>query len=275
RIAPSPQSLGLLFIYIVSFLISLPANLLALWAFMSGPPHAGSAALQNRRALGGTVCALIGCGFYSGTTAACGSWWASASYATTAWLCPCSTSCPSAGVWRDFYLVSWILSFRHCSVVIIVQLPTDNTMEQLDMVLPVWLDLCLILFFIPMAVAIFCYWCIVHIMLSRPQVGTQKHWRAIGLSTVSVFNFLVCLGPSNVSHVVEFFPKRRSSWQVCVVLPSVLNAHINPLIIDFSSSAVHKVFDKRLQRLKTWGAHCQGAGGEEMESQLQREETGA
>lgn len=82
-------------------------------------------------------------------------------------------------------LFSWILSFRHCSIVIIVQyLPTNSTMndatglpvclekftqEQLDMVFPLQLDLRLILFFIPMVVTTFCCWRFVHIMLSQPQ----------------------------------------------------------------------------------------------------------
>lgn len=34
RMAPSPQSLGLLLVYFLSFLFGLPANILALWAFV-------------------------------------------------------------------------------------------------------------------------------------------------------------------------------------------------------------------------------------------------
>lgn len=70
-------------------------------------------------------------------------------------------------------------------------------------------------------------------------------------------------------------PEEKSTWLVCAELLSALNAHMGPLISDFSSSAMHKVFDKRPQRLQHWGARCQGAGGEELESWLQREETGA
>jgi free fatty acid receptor 2 len=124
------------------------------------------------------------------------------------------------------------MSFGHCTIVIIVQyFPTNNkgtgegplvcyenfTKEQLDMVLPMWLELCLVLFFIPMVVTIFCCWCFVRIMLTQPHVGTQKCWRAVGLAAVTLFNFLVCFGPYSVSHIVGFFQKSSETWQLCPV----------------------------------------------------------
>lgn len=36
--APVPQNLGLLLVYFLSFLFGLPANILALWAFVGASP---------------------------------------------------------------------------------------------------------------------------------------------------------------------------------------------------------------------------------------------
>ncbi|ELV09361.1 free fatty acid receptor 2 [Tupaia chinensis] len=296
-----PRSVGILFIYIISFLIGLPANLLALRAFVGrvrqsqpAPIHIlllsltladllllllvpfkiVEAAYDFRWPLGEVVCALTAYGFYSGIY--CSTWLLAGisieRYRSVAF--PVQYKLfrrPLYGVIAA--LVSWILSFGHCSIVIIVQyLPTNNvshakdppvcyddfTDEQLRVVLPVRLELCLVLFFIPMAVTIFCYWRFVSIMLSRPHVGTQKRWRAVALAAVTLFNFLVCFGPYNVSHVVGYFQRRSQSWRACAVLLSALNACIDPLIFYFSSSAVRKAFHRELQRLRDWWASLSG-----------------
>ena len=86
---------------------------------------------------------------------------------------------------------------------------------------PVRLELCLVLF-IPMVVTIFCYWHFVHVVLSWAQLGPWKCWRAVGLVTVTLFKFLVCLAPYNVSHVAGFFHRKSQSWQ-CAQCCSVLS----------------------------------------------------
>uniref|UniRef100_A0A8C9PDW2 G-protein coupled receptors family 1 profile domain-containing protein n=1 Tax=Spermophilus dauricus TaxID=99837 RepID=A0A8C9PDW2_SPEDA len=279
-----PRSVGLLFIYCISFFFGLPANLLALRAFVGRvrQPHPApvhilllsltviiEAASDFHWYLPQIVCALTGFGFYSSIY--CSTWLLAGisieRYRSVAFPVQYKLSRrPLYGVIAA--LISGILSFGHCSIVIIVQyLPTHNvsdaeslpvcyenfTKEQLGVVLPVRLELCLVLFFIPMAVTTFCYWRFVHIMLSRPQVGTKKRWRAVGLAAVTLFNFLVCFGPYNVSHVVGFFQKSSQNWRACAVLFSALNACIDPLIFYFSSSAARRAFDRELRRLQTWG----------------------
>lgn len=89
-----------------------------------------------------------------------------------------------------------------------------------DVVLPGRLELCLALYFIPMVVTIFCYWYFMHSMLSLPQLGTWECWGAMGLATVTLFKFPVCLGIYNVSHGMGFFQMRSQIWRVCEVLLS-------------------------------------------------------
>ncbi|XP_007953029.1 free fatty acid receptor 2-like [Orycteropus afer afer] len=300
---PSSRNLGLLLIYVISFLIGLPANLLALRAFMQRvrQPHPApihilllsltladlllllllpfkmvEAAYNFFWPMGNTLCALTGFGFYGAIY--CSTWLLAGisieRYRGVAYPVQYKLSRrPLYGVIAA--VVSLVLSFGHSSIVIVVQyLPTNNTeshaagfpvcyegftREQLDMLLPVRLELCLVLFVIPMAVTTFCYWRFVCIMLSRPKVETQKRWRAVGLAAVTLFNFLVCFGPYNVSHVVGFFQGESQNWRACAVLLSALNACIDPLIFYFSSSAVRKAFHKWLQRLQNWCASLAGS----------------
>lgn len=287
--------------YILIFLTGLPANLLALRAFVGRvrQPHPApihilllsltladlllllllplkitEAASNFRWYLPGIVCALMGFGFYSSIY--CSTWLLAGisieRYLGVAFPVQYKLSRrPLYGVIAA--LVAWIMSFGHCTVVFIVQYLNSTqkaegmnvstcyenfTKEQLDVVLPVRLELCLVLFFIPMVVTIFCYWRFVWIILSQPHVESRKRWRAVGLVVVTLFNFLVCFGPYNVSHVVGYFQKTSESWRACAVMLSTLNACIDPLIFYFSSSAVRKAFDKKLRKLRSWGASLLG-----------------
>ncbi|XP_059940942.1 free fatty acid receptor 2-like [Mesoplodon densirostris] len=300
--ASSLQSLGFLFIYFISLLFGLPANLLALQAFVGrvrkpnpAPIHIFllsltladlllllllpfkmvEAAHNFFWPLGNLLCALTSYGFYSSIY--CSTWMlvgiSVERYRSVAFPVRYKLSRrPMYGVIAA--VASWILSLGHCSVVFVAQyLPTnkstsdaqnlsvcyDNfTTEQLKVVLPVRLEMCLVLFFIPMVVTIFCYWRFVRIILSQTQVGSQKRWRAVGLVVVTLFNFLVCFGTYNVSHVMGFFHNTSERWRVGIVMLSALNACMDPLIFYFSSSAVRKAFDKRLHRLQSWGASLSG-----------------
>lgn len=99
----------------------------------------------------------------------------------------------------------------------------SSTQEQLDVVLPVPLELCLVLFFTPTAVTVFCYWHFVCILLSWFQVGTYKHWRTVGLATVTLFKFLISFGPYNVSHVVGYSREVKAGGHAwCCSVLSVL-----------------------------------------------------
>ncbi|XP_037373873.1 free fatty acid receptor 2-like [Talpa occidentalis] len=289
------RNLCLLFLYIISFLIGLPANLVALRAFVGrvrqpqpAPIHILllsltladlllllllpfkmiEAAYDLHWPLSHTACTLTAYGFYSGIY--CSTWLLAGisieRYRSVAF--PMQYKLyrrPVYGVIAA--LVAWVMSFGHCSIVIIVlSMQNENTTvcydnftaEQEAVLLPVRLELCLVLFFIPMSVTIFCYWRFVRIMLSRPHVGAQKRWRAVALAAVTLFNFLVCFGPYNVSHVLGYIHSDSPGWRACAVFLGALNACIDPLIFYFSSSAVRKAVNRRCQLLQSWGASLAG-----------------
>ncbi|KAG8524368.1 Free fatty acid receptor 2 [Galemys pyrenaicus] len=293
------RNLCLLFLYVISFLIGLPANLLALRAFVGrvrqpqpAPIHILllsltladlllllllpfkiiEAANDFRWYLPHIVCALTAYGFYSGIY--CSTWLLAGisieRYRSVAFPVQYKLSRrPVYGVIAA--LVAWVMSFGHCSIVIIVlYLPNENTTsvgsvcydnfteKQREVLFPVRLELCLVLFFIPMGVTIFCYWRFVWIMLSRPHVEARKRRRAVALAAVTLFNFLVCFGPYNVSHVLGYIQWQSLDWRACAVLLGALNACVDPLIFYFSSSAVRKAVTSRRQLLQSWGAWLVG-----------------
>lgn len=303
---PDWHSSLILTAYILIFLTGLPANLLALRAFVGrvrqpqpAPVHIlllnltladlllllllpfriVEAASNFRWYLPKIVCALTGFGFYSSIY--CSTWLLAGismeRYLGVAFPVQYKLSRrPLYGVIAA--LVAWILSFGHCTIVIIVQylnstehVGTENqitcyenfTQEQLDVVLPVRLELCLVLFFVPMAVTIFCYWRFVWIMLTQPHVGAQRRRRAVGLAVVTLLNFLLCFGPYNMSHLVGFYLRQSPSWRVEAVVFSSLNASLDPLLFYFSSSVVRRAFGKGLLLLRNPGSSVLGRGAEE------------
>ncbi|XP_036296885.1 free fatty acid receptor 2 [Pipistrellus kuhlii] len=304
---PNLKSSLILSAYIIIFLTGLPANLLALRAFMGRvrQPHPApvhilllsltladlllllllpfkiiEAASDFHWYLPEIVCALTGFGFYSSIY--CSTWLLAGisieRYLGVAFPVQYKLSRrPMYGVIAA--LVAWIMSFGHCTIVIIVQYLNSTesgtntneitcyenfTDDQLKVVIPVRLELCLVLFFIPMGVTIFCYWRFVWIMLTQPHVGVQRRRRAVGLAVVTLLNFLVCFGPYNVSHLVGFYTKKSPKWRAEAVVFSSLNASLDPLLFYFSSSDVRRTVGKGLQMLRNQGSSLLGRRGREI-----------
>uniref|UniRef100_A0A8C0DIA0 Free fatty acid receptor 2 n=2 Tax=Balaenoptera musculus TaxID=9771 RepID=A0A8C0DIA0_BALMU len=305
-VMPNLENSLILSAYIVIFLTGLPANLLALRAFVGrvrkpnpAPIHIlllsltladlllllllpfkmTEAASDFLWYLPELVCALTGFGFYSSIY--CSTWLLAGisieRYLGVAFPVKYKLSRrPVYGVIAA--LISWIVSFGHCTMVIIIQYSNSTqratnessitcyenfTAEQLKVVLPMRLELFLVLFFIPMVVTIFCYWRFVWIMLTQPHVQAQRRRRAVGLAVVTLLNFLVCFGPYNISHLVGFHMKASPRWRAEAVVLSSLNASLDPLLFYFSSSVVRRAFGKGLQALRHQGSSLLGRRGKE------------
>uniref|UniRef100_F6VHN4 Free fatty acid receptor 2 n=1 Tax=Ornithorhynchus anatinus TaxID=9258 RepID=F6VHN4_ORNAN len=288
-------------IYVLTFVVGLPANLLALKAFVGrvrqprpAPVHILLLSLtladlllllllpfkMVEEASGQLwilpeyMCAITGFGFYSSIYM---STWLLAGISVERYLGVAypvrykMARRPAHGVAAAF--VAWLLSFGHCTLVVIVQyLPEDGckfekesifcyenfTEQQLKVVLRVRLELFLVLFCLPLVVTVFCYWRFVQLMLAQTQVGAPRRWRAVGLAVVTLFNFLVCFGPYNVSHVVGFHTGRSPTWRVYALLLSTLNASFDPLLFYFSSAVVRRAFGDGLRALRRRGASLLG-----------------
>ncbi|XP_077383581.1 free fatty acid receptor 2 [Festucalex cinctus] len=161
----------------------------------------------------------------------------------------------------------WIFSFTHLSIVFIVPFigasdePVSATAEsnvttptptatpdkvcydnfspaQLDVLLPVRLELFLVLFCIPFLICSFCYINFIRILSRLQHIDRRRRLRAIGMALGTLLVFAVCFGPYNVSHVVGFITWRNPEWRDKALLCSTFNACLDPLIFYFSSSAV-------------------------------------
>ncbi|XP_062841708.1 free fatty acid receptor 3 [Trichomycterus rosablanca] len=146
----------------------------------------------------------------------------------------------------------WGLSTVHLSIVYIVPYydpagagpPPRNvcyeefTDAQLRILLPVRLELCLVLFCIPLLICTFCYVNFIHILSRLPNIGRRRRLRAIGLALGTLLVFALCFGPYNVSHVVGFVTRRSPAWRDKALLLSTFNACLDPIIFYLSSSAV-------------------------------------
>ncbi|MEE6481882.1 hypothetical protein FKM82_013046, partial [Ascaphus truei] len=145
----------------------------------------------------------------------------------------------------------WVVSTSHCSIVYIIQhyVPDNVTQtnitvcystfsqDQLNSLLPVRFEMCLLLFCGPFLITVFCYISFVKIILSQPHIQKRRKQRAIGLVVATLINFIVCFTPYNVSHVVGFYQGESPYWRVYALLLSTFNTTVDPVVFYFSSSS--------------------------------------
>ncbi|XP_059364826.1 free fatty acid receptor 2-like [Carassius carassius] len=159
-----------------------------------------------------------------------------------------------------------VMSMGHCSIVYIIQYhhyfnpnTTDpskrNTCyeefskEQLDILLPIRLELSVVFFCIPFIICCFCYIQCIRILSRLSNVNVKKRYRAIGMAVGTLLVFVICFMPFNISHVEGFVNGHSSEWRQHALLTSTLNACLDPFIFYFSSSALRETFKKVLQGL--------------------------
>uniref|UniRef100_A0A8B9JEX9 G-protein coupled receptors family 1 profile domain-containing protein n=1 Tax=Astyanax mexicanus TaxID=7994 RepID=A0A8B9JEX9_ASTMX len=163
-------------------------------------------------------------------------------------------------------VIFWIISMAHCSIVYIMQYYDHSnrtaidpslrntcyeefSQEQLNVLLPVRLELFLVLFCIPFAICCFCYINFILILSRLPNINPKRKFRAIGLALGTLIVFIICFMPYNVSHVVGYIGWYSPNWRVYALLTSTFNACLDPFIFYFSSSALRQMFKHCMQGL--------------------------
>uniref|UniRef100_A0A3B4TYW0 Free fatty acid receptor 1 n=1 Tax=Seriola dumerili TaxID=41447 RepID=A0A3B4TYW0_SERDU len=150
-------------------------------------------------------------------------------------------------------LMFWVVTSLNLSIVYIIPYahpapppPTcylNFTEDELKIVLPVRLELFLVLFCIPFFICCFCYINFILILSRLPNIGRRRRLRAIGLALGTLMVFAVCFGPYNASHVVGFVRKESEEWRNMALLSSTFNACLDPFIFYFSSAAVRSMLN--------------------------------
>ncbi|XP_042363152.1 free fatty acid receptor 3-like [Plectropomus leopardus] len=135
------------------------------------------------------------------------------------------------------------------------------TEDELEILLPVRLELFFVLFCVPFIICCFCYVNFILILSRLPNIGRRRRLRAIGLALGTLIVFAVCFGPYNASHVVGFVRKESEDWRNVALLSSTFNACLDPIIFYFSSAAVRSMLS-HCRRNITAKLHILRCGGE-------------
>ncbi|XP_073340749.1 free fatty acid receptor 2-like [Pagrus major] len=295
---PEVFSEVLLSVYIIAFLIGLPANLLALYAFsvkIHTKPLPSDILLLNL-----TVSDLL---FLINLPlkmheAASGMTWNLPDYlcSITSFIFFCTINTSSlllAAVSVVRYIgvafpiayhqlqkpvyalvtsaVIWLISAAHSSIVLITvhhpDLAHKNftvcyenfTTQQLKVLLPVRLEASVVLCLIPLLICVFCYLRCILILYSRPRISKMQKQKAIGMASGTLAVFLICVLPFSVSHFVGFFQGESPRWRYYTLLLSTFNTCIDPIIFYFSSSSFRCNSEKSIFRKRAPGVQQQTA----------------
>ncbi|XP_037371390.1 free fatty acid receptor 3 [Talpa occidentalis] len=174
-------------------------------------------------------------------------------------------------------MACWLLAGAHCSIVYITEYSGNYSQtvnmtcyqefqqEQLDILLPVRLEMAVVLFGIPLLITIYCYSRLVRALSRGASQHRQK--RVVGLVTATLLNFLVCFGPYNISHVVGFIQGKSPTWRKYVLLLSCLNSCVDPLVYYFSSSGFQSDFHQLLGKLTGCCGPCRRKGSVKLKSE--------
>lgn len=157
--------------------------------------------------------------------------------------------------------VIWVVSLGHCSITIVISHdPTlsdsdspvcyeNFTKAQLAILLPVRLEFFFVLCFLPLLVCIFCYANCIWILYTQPRINWEKTRKAIGMAAGTMVVFLVCVIPYNVSHVVGYTQDSSPQWRYYTLLLSTFNTCLDPIIFFFSSSALRVMTKNAILKL--------------------------
>uniref|UniRef100_M3Y6I9 Free fatty acid receptor 1 n=1 Tax=Mustela putorius furo TaxID=9669 RepID=M3Y6I9_MUSPF len=142
----------------------------------------------------------------------------------------------------------WLLASAHCSVVYVTEFSGNSSYSQTtNSTCYLEFEEAQLALLLPvrleMAVVLFgvplliTSYCYGRLVwvLSRGTNHRRKR-RVVGLVAATLLNFLVCFGPYNVSHVVGYIKGESPAWRSYVLLLSTLNSCVDPLVYYFSSS---------------------------------------
>nr|XP_033497572.1 free fatty acid receptor 2 [Epinephelus lanceolatus]XP_033497573.1 free fatty acid receptor 2 [Epinephelus lanceolatus] len=147
--------------------------------------------------------------------------------------------------------VIWLISAAHCSITFITQhhpsLSSKNssvcyenfTEKQLKVLLPVRLEFFFVLCLIPLLICVYCYMHCILILYSRPRISRMQKQKAIGMAMGTLAVFLICVLPYNFSHLLGYFMNESPKWRYYTLLLSTFNTCIDPIIFYYSSSSFH------------------------------------
>lgn len=142
----------------------------------------------------------------------------------------------------------WITTLTHLCFVYIVDHLTgaDNesddcynnfTEPQGEVVFPMRLELCLVLYFLPLVICTFCYTRFILILRRTASLNQGKRRRAVGMAIGTLLVFVVCFLPYNITHILGYIYRENVSWRSDALLLTTINTVFDPITFYFSSAA--------------------------------------
>ncbi|XP_063054541.1 free fatty acid receptor 2-like [Engraulis encrasicolus] len=107
---------------------------------------------------------------------------------------------------------------------------------QRAVLVPVRLYFFVVLCVVPLVICVFCYVNCIRILYSQPRIAPQRKRKAIGMAFGTLLVFLVCFLPYNSAHLVGFLSDSSPLWRYYTLLLSTFNTCLDPIIFYFSSS---------------------------------------
>ncbi|KAM6910533.1 LOW QUALITY PROTEIN: free fatty acid receptor 2 [Xenentodon cancila] len=141
--------------------------------------------------------------------------------------------------------VIWVISAGHCSITFIVlhhpSLASSNhacyenfTQIQLDVLLPVRLEMFFVFYLFPLIICIYCYLHLILTPYSRLRISMQKR-KAIGFAAGTLAVLLICVLPYNSSHFLGYMQNKSLEWRYYTPLLSSFNTCTDLIFFFFSS----------------------------------------
>lgn len=156
----------------------------------------------------------------------------------------------------------WMFSGAHCTIVFfVVHMGTQNstkpkntcyenfTDDQKRIVLSVRLEFFVVLYLVPLVVCAFCYFSCIWILHHRPRITKEKKQRATGMALGTLSVFLISFLPYNISHLVGFNTNNSPPWRYYTLLLSTFNTCLDPVIFYFSSSLYRNTTKESLSKV--------------------------
>lgn len=114
---------------------------------------------------------------------------------------------------------------------------SNLTEAQLALLAPVRLELSVVLFFLPLAITLFCYIACIRVLVGS-HIHVRKKHRAVRVAAATLSVFALCFGPYNISHIVGFIEMVDVWWRSVALLLSACNAFLDPLVFYFLSTGM-------------------------------------
>ncbi|XP_064169032.1 free fatty acid receptor 3-like [Anguilla rostrata] len=159
-------------------------------------------------------------------------------------------------------VIAFVFGSASCSIVFLTQhlLPGNGTVNasvcyenftprQLAVLLPVRLYLFSVLFLVPLLVCAFCYLSCIRLLYARPRICSRKRQKAVGMALGTLLVFVVCFLPYNLSHLLGYLHGQSPPWRYYTLLLSTANTCLDPIIFYFSSSTFQATIKHSLYRL--------------------------